>query len=646
MRHQGPRQGQLDQRVARHRFLGLVLPDPRRDLTGADLAGRQGATQGIVPLQNQGARWIEAIEVIKVAAASRIRHRPLGCHTWRKRAYFLVQPRCTRPPARYGSARSVCISGLLSPHQAQGVPVPCLVLQPRLDMGRAGPTIGRMTPGASELPAQPDWDALAADFEAFHARFASLFARSEPREQAIKYVRALMGAAARRNGWQLAEAIGDRTPDRVQRLLYGADWSADAARDRLMDFTIEQFGAPQGIGVLDETGFVKKGTQSVGVARQYSGTAGKIENCQIGVFLSYTSPRGHVLLDRRLYLPEGWCSDPERRQRAHVPEEVTFQTKPQLAMQMLQGAWQRGVPMAWVTGDEVYGDDPVLRDGIAAAGHRYVLAVASTTPVWPERPAIDKPPAEREPRVGRPRTRTRLAPEAPRASTVAQVVAQRPPTHWHRLAVHRGEKGPIEYDWACARVVDSRHQLPTDDVWLLARRSVSKPSEVAYYLSNAEVDTPLGTLAHVASTRYTIEQCFEEAKDDVGLDHYEVRSWSSWYRYITLAMIALVWLAFARTKLPDEDTFPYAPALNPEPEHEAPLTAPPITPEPEHEAALVAPPITSEPEREAALAAPPITPEPEHEAMLAVAGEKSPSPSKGATARRRWLPGVFRKSAA
>jgi SRSO17 transposase len=521
-----------------------------------------------------------------------------------------------------------------------------LVLQPWLDIGRTGPTIGPMTPGARELPAAPAWDALAADFEAFHARFASLFARSEPREQAIKYVRALMGAAARRNGWQLAEAIGDRTPDRVQRLLYCADWSADAARDRLMDFTIEQFGDAQGIGVLDETGFLKKGTESVGVARQYSGTAGKIENCQIGVFLSYTSTRGHVLLDRRLYLPASWCSDPARRQRAHVPEDVVFQTKPQLAMQMLQGAWQRGVPMAWVCGDEVYGDDPVLRDGIAAARHRYVLAVACTTPVWPERPAIVEPPTEREHSRGPLRMRTRLAPGAPHASTVAEVIAQGSSTQWHRLAVHHGEKGPIEYDWACVRVIDSRQRLPTNEVWLLARRSISKPSEVAYYLSNAEADTPLSTLAHVASTRYTIEQCFEEAKDDIGLDHYEVRTWSSWYRYITLGMMALAWLVFARAKLPDEDTFPYAPAINTKPEHEAAVTASEVNTELEHEAAVAAPEVNTEPVHEAVVAAPKVSTEPVHEAAVTASGKKSSPPPKGATARRRWLPGASRKSAA
>jgi SRSO17 transposase len=458
-----------------------------------------------------------------------------------------------------------------------------------------------MEPHASELPVAPDWDGLAAEFEAFHVRFASLFGRSEPREESRKYVRALMGAAARRNGWQVAEAIGDRTPDRVQRLLYCAEWSADDARDRLMVFVKERFDDPQGIGVLDETGFLKKGTKSVGVARQYSGTAGKIENCQVGVFLSYSSPRGHVLLDRRLYLPEAWCNDMPRRQAAHVPTDVVFQTKPQLALQMLRHAWKSGVTMSWITGDEVYGDDPALREGIAAAEHRYVLAVASNTPVWTDWPAVVHPPTEAPRRGGRPRTRTRLAENAPHASTVGDVAAHWPSSQWHRLAVHHGEKGPIAYDWACARVIESRGRLPAEEVWLLVRRSVSNPSELAYYLSNGDETTSLATLVHVASSRYTIEQCFEEAKDDVGLDHYEVRTWSSWHRYITLAMMALAWLASVRAKLPDEGCFSYAPTINPA------------------LAEQVKPPAS---------------------------GEKSPAPPMRALARRRWLPGAFPKSAA
>jgi hypothetical protein len=230
-----------------------------------------------------------------------------------------------------------------------------------------------------------------------------------------------------------------------------------------------------------------------------------------------------------------------------------------------------------------------------------VLAVASNTPVWIERPAIVEPSGEHQHRAGRPRTRARLAPDAPHASTVAEVLALCPPTHWHRLAVHQGEKGPIEYDWTCARVIDSRGRLPAGEIWLLVRRSISDPSEVAYDLSNADAATPLAMLAHVASSRYTIELCLEEAKDDVGLDQYEVRTWPSWHRYVTLGMMDLAWLASVRAKLPDEDCFPYAPAINPELAQE------------------VAPP----------------TP-----------GEKSPRPLMGARARRRLPLGAFRKFAA
>lgn len=438
-------------------------------------------------------------------------------------------------------------------------------------MGRA------MILNTRELPEPPDWDAISADFEGFHARFASVFARSESREQALKFLRALMGPVARRNGWQMAEAMGDPTPDRMQGLLNSAVWSADKARDLLVDLVVEHVGHPEAIGVLDETGFIKKGKASVGVARQYSGTAGKIENCQIGVFLGYASPLGHLLLDRRLYLPQSWCDDTAARTRARVPEAVAFQTKPQLALEMLRAAWARGVPMAWVAGDEVYGDDTDLREGIHEAGRRYVLAVASNTPVWTERPAVEQPPGKVPHRTGPERIHARLAPGAPHASTVGNVAASWPATTWRRMSVVEGEKGPIEYDWACDRVVESRKRLPADDVWLLARRSISDPADVAYYLSNADAATLLEVLAGVASTRYTIEQCFEEAKDDVGLDHYEVRTWPSWHRYITLGMMALAWLVTARAKLaagafaqpPEANATPPAPAPPDEAEKKA-----------------------------------------------------------------------------
>ena len=386
-------------------------------------------------------------------------------------------------------------------------------------------------------------DEWGADFVRFYARFADVFRRKEPRVQAAKYLRGLMAVVPRKNSWQVAEAVGDRIPDAMQRLLYRAQWSADAARDRLLRYTMETFGEEDGIGVVDETGFIKKGTHSVGVQRQYTGTAGKIENCQIGTFLSYVTGKGHVLLDRRLYLPEEWANDPERREEARVPAEVAFQTKPEQAMAMLEHAWQAGVPMRWVAGDEVYGDSTELRDRIARCERWYVLAVKTSTPVWTVRPAVVEPASQER---GRPRTKARLAEGAPSATIVKEVVAGWPESRWQRLTVAEGEKGLITYDWACQRVVESREGLPGREAWLLARRSVSDPTDIAYYLSNAPLDTPLVKLAQVASTRYTVEQCLEEAKGETGLDEYEVRFWHSWHRHMTLSMMAHTWLASVR----------------------------------------------------------------------------------------------------
>jgi SRSO17 transposase len=378
------------------------------------------------------------------------------------------------------------------------------------------------------------------EFEAFHARFADLFERSESREQARKYLRGLLTEAERKNSWQVAEAVGDRIPDRMQRLLYRVPWDAEAARDRLQQFVIETFGDPEGIGVVDETGFLKKGKKSVGVARQYTGTAGKRENSQVATVLSYATKDAHVFLDRRLYLPEAWAWDQTRRREAHVPEEVGFATKPEQAVAMLEHAWEQGVPMRWVTGDEVYGDSPRLRETIQAHGRFYVLAVSANTRVWTERPEVEEPA---EQTGGRPRLAPRVAKDAPKARMVSEVIASLPKSAWKRLAVVEGENGLITYHWARVRVVESRDQLPVPDVWLLVRRSPSTPDKLAYYLAYTPPKTSLETLVRVASTRYTVEQCIEEAKGETGLDEYEVRFWHSWYRHITLSMMAHAWLA-------------------------------------------------------------------------------------------------------
>ena len=389
----------------------------------------------------------------------------------------------------------------------------------------------------------------AADFEAFCARFARYFSRSEPRQQARNYLRGLLSPVQRKNSWQMAEAVGEPDPASMQHLLYGAVWEADAVGAELQGFVVEQFGHPQGIAVLDESAFVKKGNKSVGVKRQWCSTLGKKENCQVGVFLTYVSPHGHTFLDRRLYLPQEWCDDPPRRRAAFVPETIRFATKPQLAQEMLEQAWERGVPMRWVTGDECYGNQPALRDAIHAHGRdhglAYVLAISASTHVWRERPAL-LPPATKT--GGRPRKHPRLAPEAPASEAVAAVVASWPEESWQRLAVGQGEKGPRLYDWAAARVVEYRDGLPAEALWLLARRSLSPPCELAYYFADAPEDTPLATLAEVAGARWTIEQCLEESKGETGLDEYEVRYWNSWHRHITLSIMAHAWLASVRSR--------------------------------------------------------------------------------------------------
>jgi len=402
---------------------------------------------------------------------------------------------------------------------------------------------------------QDETDRYAAEFEAFHARFACFFARSEPRETARRYLRGLLAQVQRKNCWQLAEAVGDADPQPLQRLLYSAPWDVNAVRDELQRFVIERFGEEGAIAVVDETGFVKKGTKSVGVKRQYCGAAGKIENCQVGVFLTYCTRRGYTFLDRRLYLPEEWCQDWERRREAHVPDEIIFRTKPQLAMQMLEHAWAGGVPMEWVSGDEIYGDDTRVRDLVAQAGKKYVLAVSANTPVWRERQPIV---ATFKGQTGRPRKKPGLADGAATWEPVSLVVAALPPQAWQRLAVGQGEKGPRTYDWARVRIFEKRGAVPGPEGWLLARRSISDPTELAYYLSNAPASTSLPILAEVAGARWSAETTFEEGKGEAGLDEYEVRYWHSWHRHVTLSLMAHAWLVAMRQPVGGKSARPRA----------------------------------------------------------------------------------------
>ena len=360
------------------------------------------------------------------------------------------------------------------------------------------------------------------ELDKMHVRIASRFVRTEPRQRSLVYLRGLLSGVERKNGWQLAEEAGELTPDGMQRLLSTARWDADAVRDDLRQYVVEQLGDPAAILVLDETGFLKKGTKSVGVQRQYCGTAGRIENCQIGVFLAYSTERGHVLLDRALYLPHSWAEDVERRTEAGVPAAIAFATKPQLARQLLERAFMAEVPYAWVTGDEAYGGDRSLRVWLEQQHCPFVMAVRKNEALWMP-------------------SWTQVRADA--------VIAQVPDEMWQRMSAGAGAKGQRWYDWVRVRL--GRWPEPGWEHWVVARRSCSNPDEIAYYVGFVPSGTLLETLIAVAARRWTVEECFEQAKGEVGLDHYEVRHWVGWYRHMTLAMLALAYLAIIRAHLGD-----------------------------------------------------------------------------------------------
>ena len=369
-------------------------------------------------------------------------------------------------------------------------------------------------------PTQETIQQWAAEVEIVGQRLGPYFARSEPRARAIDYLRGLLSDAERKNGWQLAEYLGDPTPDGVQHLLARADWDADAVRDDLTRYLHDHLGDPDGVLIVDETGFLKKGTKSCGVARQYTGTAGRIENAQVGVFLAYAGGKGHALIDRALYLPKEWTDDRERCDAAGVPTAEAFATKPQLAERMIRRAWQLGVRAAWVTGDSVYGHDGKFRRFLEANGQPYLLAVPSNQPLF----------------------------DGQFRSTVGAIADAFPARVWRRASAGDGSKGPREYDWAV------RPFGPGDErgwpLWLVVRRHRERPDERAYFLARGPAATRPAELIRVAGTRWRVEECLELAKGECGLDEYEVRSWTGWHRHVTLSLFALAVVAVIRSRVP------------------------------------------------------------------------------------------------
>ncbi len=365
---------------------------------------------------------------------------------------------------------------------------------------------------AVAAPPTLDLAAWRSGFDEVFARIAGRFAQAASRKRARAYLLGLLSRCERKNGWTIAELAGDGTPDGMQRLLNSYSWSADDVRDDLRGYVTAAIGGPAGVLICDETGFLKKGRMSAGVTRQYSGTAGRIENCQVGVFLAYAVPGGgRALIDRELYLPQAWTGDRGRCRQASVGEDRQFATKPELARQMIERAVGAGVSFGWVAADEVYGQNTPLRDWLEEHDVSYVLAVPKSF------------------------TATTAAGRL-RAGELAQLV---PEAGWQQVSCGDGAKGPRFYDWALiATTSPARH--------LLVRRSLAVNGkgerELAFFTCHAPAGTTLAQLVRVAGTRWAIEECFQAAKNETGLDHYQVRRYDAWYRHATLSMLALAFL--------------------------------------------------------------------------------------------------------
>ncbi|MFM9610968.1 IS701 family transposase [Streptomyces niveiscabiei] len=375
------------------------------------------------------------------------------------------------------------------------------------------------------------------ELEELFLRTGHRFRRVEPRRRMRDYIRGLLGPVGRKNGWQLAEYAGHRTPDRLQRLLNGARWNADELRDDLQHYVAERLGEPDGILILDDTGFLKKGTTSAGVQRQYSGTAGRTENCQIGVFAAYATTRGRALVDRELYLPKSWTDDRDRCRAAHIPEQRAFATKPDLAKAMVLRAIASPLPVTWVTADAAYGQEWRLRRMLEENGLGYVLAV---------------PKSQQVPHFGR----------------IDHLFAQAPDDAWEKRSCGDGAKGPRVYHWAALQITpieDFDGEMPTHQRWALARRSISKPAEIAYYLGYAPLGTTVEHLVRVAGMRWAIEEAFQAAKNECGLDQYEVRRYTGWMRHITLAILAHAFLAVMAADATAKGAAETVPASHPSP---------------------------------------------------------------------------------
>lgn len=388
--------------------------------------------------------------------------------------------------------------------------------------------------------------ALKPELDRFLDRFAPFFGRDENRAHAGRFVQGLLRGGERRNAENIAQAMGGGPVRSLQAFITTGDWQGAAVLQEVRRSILEELADDDAVWNSDETGFPKKGTRSVGVKRQYSGTLGRTDNCQVAVFANYSSAKGHAFMDRRLFLPEEWAADRDRREGAGVPPGVIFRTKPQLALEMVAAAAADGVPFRWVGGDGVYGDSPAFVQGVRLLGRWYVLDSSADARVWTTEPRVVPPEERPRPKRGRPCTQPLVVGEAKR---VDEVVDALPASAWRRLTVAEGSQGPRVYEYAEVWAWFSEEGLPGPRERLLARRSLGQEPELKYHRSNAPAEVPLLKLAQVRATRWTIEEDIKSGKGQCGLDEYETRGWSGWHHHTALSMLALAFLVLQRRRL-------------------------------------------------------------------------------------------------
>ena len=393
-----------------------------------------------------------------------------------------------------------------------------------------------------------DLRACAKELVAFHKQFAPYFGRVECQSHAFHYLQGLLLAPGRKSVEPMALQFAEGSVVPMQRFLTRARWEA-ADIQRQVQAVAAQRLAPSAtrtalgaVLVIDESGFTKKGTHSVGVARQYNGRLGKVDNCQVGVFLTYATSAGSALLDHRLYLPKEWVNDPKRREVARIPDDVVFRTKPQLAGDLIEAACANGLPHDWIIADELYGRNGALLGRLEAMNERYLMEVPVNTTVWTQDPANAIPPYGGR---GQPPSR----PRRDSVRIVRKVAESLSPSAWTTLQLRRGAKGPLTFEFAAVRVWQVRHRKPGPHSWLLIRRSLETRPEIKYYISNADASVSLGTLAQASGVRWRVEELFEECKGYLGMGHYEARAWTSWHHHMALVAVAHLFLTLTRRRL-------------------------------------------------------------------------------------------------